>query len=435
MIMPPAFHVMVKPHGAICNCRCQYCYYLSKEHLYPSSNFRMTEELLESFTRQYIESQSVSQVTFAWQGGEPTLMGLDFFERALQLQKRYQRPGLTINNALQTNGILLNDEWCHFFREHNFLIGISIDGPSHLHDVYRVDRGNHPTFERVMMGVELLKNHGVEFNTLTCVHSANSDYPLEVYRFLRDEVQSHFMQFIPIVLRDNETGFQQGEAVTKHTVGGKQYGEFLKTVFDEWVRRDVGRVFVQTFDAALAAWVGQAPGVCVLDKTCGTAMVLEHNGDLYSCDHFVEPDYLLGNIIETDLAALVGSTKQRQFGLAKRDALPRYCQECPVLFACNGGCPRNRIRHTPDGQPGLNYLCEGYQAFFRHIAPQMEFMAGEWAAGRPPSNIMVTIARQDAEFQRKLAVTGRNDPCPCGSGLKFKHCHGRGDRHKTVPDS
>lgn len=395
----------------------------------------MTEELLERFTRQYIESQSVPEVTFAWQGGEPTLMGLDFFERAVQLQKRYQHHGLTVNNTLQTNGIMLNDEWCCFFREHNFLIGISIDGPSHLHDVYRVDRGNHSTFERVMMGVELLNKREVEFNTLTCIHAANSDYPLEVYRFLRDEVQSHFMQFIPVVLRDNETGFQQGETVTEHSVGGKQFGHFLKAIFDEWVRRDVGRVFVQTFDAALAAWVGQAPGVCIFDKTCGTAMVLEHNGDLYSCDHFVEPDYLLGNIIETDLAVLVGSTKQMQFGLAKRDTLPRYCHECRVRFACNGGCPKNRIRHTPDGEPGLNYLCEGYQAFFKHVAPQMEFMAGELAAGRPAANVMVAVARQDAEFQRTLAMTGRNDPCPCGSGRKFKHCHGRHIRHETMPDS
>ncbi len=385
----------------------------------------MTEELLERFTRQYIESQSVPEVTFAWQGGEPTLMGLNFFERAVQLQKRYQRHGLTVNNTLQTNGIMLNDKWCRFFREHNFLIGISIDGPSHMHDVYRVDRGNHSTFERVMTGVELLKNHEVEFNTLTCVHTANSDYPLEVYRFLRDEVQSRFIQFIPVVLRDNETGFQQGEAVREHSVGGRQYGYFLKTIFDEWVRRDVGRVFVQTFDSALAAWVGQAPGVCVFDKTCGTAMVLEHNGDLYSCDHFVEPDYLLGNIVETDLAALVGSTKQMQFGLAKRDTLPRYCHECPVLFACNGGCPKNRIRHTPNGEPGLNCLCEGYQAFFRHVAPQMEFMARELAAGRPPANVILAVASQEAELQRKLAMAGRNDPCPCGSGRKFKYCHGK----------
>jgi len=417
---------MVKPRGPVCNCRCQYCYYLPKEHLYPGSDFRMTEEVLENFTRQYIVSQSAPQVTFSWQGGEPTLIGLDFFERAVQLQKRYQRPGLTISNTLQTNGTTLNDEWCRFFREHGFLIGISIDGPGHLHDVYRVDSGNRPTLEGVMRGVEMLRTHEVEFNTLTCVHAANADYPLDVYRFLRDEVRSRFVQFIPVVLRDNETGFQEGDTVTQHSVEGRQYGHFLSTIFDEWVRRDVGSVFVQAFDAALAARVGQPPGVCVFDETCGTAMVLEHNGDLYSCDHFVEPDCLLGNIAETDLAALVGSAKQTQFGLAKRATIPKHCLECPVRFACNGGCPKNRISRTPDGEAGLNYLCEGYRMFFTHIAPQMDFMARELAAGRPPANVMVAVARQDAEFQRKLITAKRNDPCPCGSGRKFKHCHGRG---------
>jgi uncharacterized protein len=425
VVTPPAFHVMVKPQGAICNCRCQYCYYLPKEHLYPGGNFRMTEELLERFTHQYIESQSVPQVTFAWQGGEPTLMGLDFFKHAIELQKKYQRPGITISNAIQTNGIVLNDDWCRFFREHDVLVGISIDGPSSLHDIYRTDRGNHPTFDRVMAGIKLLKKHHVEFNTLTCVHAANSDYPLEVYHFLRNEVQSRYMQFIPIVLRDSQTSLQHGETVNRKSVGGKQYGDFLSAVFDEWVRRDVGKVFVQTFDAALASWAGQPPGVCIFDETCGIALVLEHNGDLYSCDHFVEPDYLLGNINDIDLAVLVGSAEQRHFGLAKRDTLPKYCQECPVRFACNGGCPKNRISLTPDGEPGLNYLCEGYRAFFNHIAPQMGFMARELAAGRPPANVMLAVARQDTEFERKLARAGRNDPCPCGSGLKFKHCHGR----------
>ena len=424
---------MVKPHGAICNLGCQYCYYLRKEQLYTDGGLCMDDNMLESFTRQYIGAQEVPEVTFSWQGGEPTLMGLDFFRRAVQLQQQYQQPGLSISNTLQTNGTMLNDEWCHFFREHNFLIGISIDGPIHLHDVYRVDRGNQPTFERVVSGLELLKKHNVEFNTLTCVHTANADHPLEVYRFLRDKVQSRFMQFIPVVMRDNENGFQQGETVTEHSVDGKQYGDFLNGIFDEWVRRDIGMVFVQTFDAALASWVGQAPGVCVFNETCGTAMVLEHNGDLYSCDHFVEPDYLLGNIAETELTALVGVTKQMQFGLAKRDSLPEYCHTCQVRFACNGGCPKNRIRYTPDGESGLNYLCEGYQTFFSHVAPKMELMARELNAGRPPANIMFAAARHDAEFHRKLAIVGRNDQCPCGSGRKFKHCHGRNTRYETVP--
>jgi len=385
----------------------------------------MTDDLLDTFTRQYIEAQHVPEVTFAWQGGEPTLIGLDFFARAIKLQKRYKPPGMIIHNAMQTNGVTLNEDWCRFFKEHSFLVGISIDGPRQLHDAYRVDRGNHPTFNSVMTGVELLKKHQVDFNTLTCVHAANGDYPLEVYRFLRDEVQSRYMQFIPIVLRDNETGFQEGETVTEHSVTGKQYGSFLNTVFDEWVRHDVGRVFVQIFDVALAAWVGQPPGLCIFDETCGTALALEHNGDLYSCDHFVEPRYFLGNINQDNLAALVGSEQQHQFGLAKRDTLPRYCRECQVRSVCNGGCPKNRIRHTPDGEPGLNYLCEGYRNFFRHIDPDMKLMAAEFLAGRAPANIMLTKARQDAELKKKFATARRNDPCPCGSDRKFKHCHGR----------
>jgi uncharacterized protein len=424
-LVPPAFHVMVKPRGAICNLNCQYCYYLPKEHLYPDSQFRMTDDLLEAFTRQYIEAQRIPEVTFAWQGGEPTLMGLDFFVRAVELQKKYQRPGMIIHNAIQTNGIALNDDWCRFFKEHKFLVGISIDGPRHLHDAYRVDRGNRPTFDRVMAGLDLLIKHRVEFNTLTCVHSANADHPLEVYRFLRDQAHSRFMQFIPVVLRDNKTGFQEGESVTRHSVTGKQYGSFLNTIFDDWVRHDVGKVFVQIFDVALAAWIGHTPGLCLFAETCGTALALEHNGDLYSCDHFVEPRYYLGNILQDNLATLVGSAQQVRFGLNKRDTLPRYCRECPVRFVCNGGCPKNRILHTPDGEPGLNFLCEGYRGFFQHIDPDMKIMAAEFHAGRAPANIMHIKASQDAELQKKFATARRNDPCPCGSGRKFKHCHGR----------
>jgi len=363
-------------------------------------------------------------VTFAWQGGEPTLMGLDFFERAIEVQERHKRPGMTIHNALQTNGVLLDDDWCRFFKKNNFLVGISIDGPSQLHDGYRVDGSDRPTFERVMAGLELLKKHGVEFNTLTCVHAANGDYPLEVYHFLRDEVQSRYMQFIPVIVRDNETGFQEGEAVTKHSVKGWRYGDFLKAIFDEWVRHDVGTVFVQIFDVALAAWAGQRPGLCIFEETCGKALALEHNGDLYSCDHFVEPRYYLGNINKDNLVTLVGSEQQRSFGLAKRDTLPRYCRDCQVRFVCNGGCPKNRVRHTPDEEPGLNYLCEGYRDFFSHIDPIMKSMAAELLAGRSPANVMLAIAKQDAALKQRFAQAGRNEPCPCGSGRKFKHCHG-----------
>ena len=366
----PAFHVMVKPRGAICNLNCKYCYYLPKERLYPSSHFHMSDDLLKMFTRQYIEAQSVPEVIFSWQGGEPALMGLSFFERVIELQKQYKHPGMTIYNTFQTNAINIDDDWCRFFKKHNFLVGVSIDGPEKLHNIYRVGKKDDPTFDRVMVGLALLKKHHVEFNTLTCVHAANGDYPLEVYHFLRDEVQSCYVQFIPIVVRVNKTGFQEGETVTSHSITAKQYGNFLDAIFDEWVRRDVGQVSVQIFDVTLSVLMGQRPGLCIFDETCGTAMALEHNGDLYSCDHFVEPRYYLGNINKDDLLTFAGSERQRQFGLAKRDTLPHCCRECTVRSFCNGGCPKDRILHTSDGEPGLNYLCEGYKAFFGHVAAE-----------------------------------------------------------------
>ena len=427
---PPAFHVMVKPRGPICNLDCEYCYFLSKERLYPDSDFRMSGALLEEYTRQYIEAQRVPEVTFAWQGGEPTLMGLDFFREAVAYQQKYRKPGMRIINALQTNGTLLDDGWGQFFHDHHFLIGISIDGPPHLHDAYRRDKGGRPTFERVLRGVEVLKRHRVEFNVLTCVNAANAPYPLDVYRFLRDEIGAAFIQFIPIVERDNATGFQEGSAVTPRTVTGEQYGRFLIGVFDEWVRRDVGRVFVQIFDVALAAWSGQRPGLCVFEETCGVALAMEHNGDVYSCDHFVEPRYNLGNMNVIPLADLVASDRQRQFGLDKRDKLPRMCRECEVRFVCNGGCPKNRLLATPDGEPGLNFLCAGYKAFFTHIDRPMRIMAAELRAGRPPANVMLILAREEAGRTRQFATVGRNDPCPCGSGRKFKNCCGSPARRR-----
>jgi uncharacterized protein len=422
---PPAFHIMLKPRGAICNLDCKYCYFLSKERLYPGSRFRMANELLETYTRQYIEAQRVPEVTFAWQGGEPTLMGLDFFELALELQQKYRKPGMKIHNALQTNGTTLNDDWARFFKKHDFLIGLSLDGPAALHDYYRVDKGGRPTFDQVMRGLSFLKTHKVEFNILTTVHAANAEHPLAVYRFLRDEVGAQFLQFIPIVERDNDTGFQEGNRVTDRSVTAKQYGDFLITIFDEWVRRDVGRVFVQIFDVSLAAWIGQRPGLCIFEETCGTALAMEHNGDLYACDHYVEPDYKLGNIQEIPMIELVASDKQRQFGLAKRATLPRYCLECEVRFVCNGGCPKNRIILTPDGEAGLNYLCAGYRAFFNHIDRPMKIMAAELKARRPPANIMIYLAQEEADLEQRLAKARRNDLCPCGSGRKFKQCHGR----------
>lgn len=421
---PPAFHIMTKPRGAICNLDCAYCYFLSKEMLYQGSRFRMADDLLDTYTRQYIAAQRVSEVTFAWQGGEPTLMGVQFFKRAIELQQQYRKPGMTIHNVLQTNATLLDDEWCRFFKQHTFLIGVSLDGPRDLHDHYRVDKGGKPTFDRVMAGIILLKKHRVEFNILTTLHAANAEYPIEVYRFLRDEVGTHFMQIIPIVERENDTGFQEGNTIRPRSVTGKQYGHFLTTIFDEWVRRDVGRVFVQIFDVALAAWLGQRPGLCIFEETCGVALALEHNGDVYSCDHFVEPRHKLGNLHDIALIDLVASPQQRQFGLAKRDMLPRYCRECEVRFVCNGGCPKDRVLETPEGEPGLNYLCEGYKAFFTHIDGPMRFMASELRQQRAPANVMAYLAQQDRERQRQFARAGRNDPCPCGSGQKYKKCHG-----------
>ncbi|MCL5801786.1 MAG: anaerobic sulfatase maturase [Gammaproteobacteria bacterium] len=422
---PPAFHIMLKPRGAICNLDCAYCYFLSKEMLYPGSRFRMANDLLEEYTRQYIAAQRVPEVTFAWQGGEPTLMGLDFFRLAVSLQQKYKRPGMRVHNALQTNGTTLDETWCEFFRDNDFLLGVSLDGPRNLHDFYRVDKGGQPTFDRVMAGIALLKRHHVEFNILTTVHAANAGQPLDVYRFLRDEIGTQFIQFIPIVERDNGTGFQEGEKVTPRSVTARQYGDFLIAIFDEWVRRDVGRVFVQIFDVALAAWVGQRPGLCIFEETCGSALAMEHNGDLYSCDHFVEPRYKLGNIQEIPLLDMVASEQQMRFGQAKKDTLPRYCRECEVRFVCNGGCPKDRVIYTPDGEPGLNYLCAGFKAFFNHVDKPMRVMAAELKAERAPANVMAYLAEEEAEVQRSFARAQRNDPCPCGSGRKFKHCHGR----------
>ena len=388
---PPGFQVMTKPRGAICNLACKYCYFLKKAALYPDSQFRMSEAVLETFTKEYIAAQKMPEVTFAWQGGEPTLMGLDFFKQAVAFQGKYQRPGMRFLNALQTNGTLLDDDWCRFFRQHNFLIGISLDGPREYHDAYRVDKGGGPSFDRVRVGLDLLKKHQVDFNVLTTVHAANAAHPLDVYRFLRDEIETRFIQFIPIVERDNQTGSQEGNRVTKRSVTGRQYGEFLIAIFDEWVRKDVGRIFVQIFDVALGVWAGEQAGLCIFNETCGLALAIEHNGDLFSCDHYVEPIHWLGNISTHEMGALVATEKQARFGAAKRDTLPSYCRHCEVRFVCNGGCPKNRILKTPEGEPGLNFLCEGYRAFFNHIDPQMRLMAALLKQGRYAVEVMAVM--------------------------------------------
>ncbi|KKG29962.1 anaerobic sulfatase maturase [Methanosarcina mazei] len=423
--LPHRIHVLAKPAGAICNLACTYCFFLEKELLYPGSRFRMSDEILENYIRQLIAAHNSPQVTVAWQGGEPTLMGIDFYRRAVELQEKYRKPGMTFENTMQTNGTLLDDEWCRFFKENNFLIGISIDGPRELHDAYRVDKKGGGSFDRVMKGLRLLQKHGVEYNVLTTVNRVNADYPLEVYRFLRDEAGTDWIQFIPVIERINDEGrtlYQQGDRVSDRSVQPEQFGGFLSRIFDEWVRNDVGRVFVQTFEASARRWLGLPSGMCVFEETCGTGLALEHNGDLYSCDHFVEPEYLLGNIMENELGVLAASEKQYRFGQDKRDTLPQVCRECEVFFACRGECPKNRFLTTPSREYGLNYLCKGWKAFFQHVDYPMQIMAGLMRRDYPASEVMRILALDEA-FQR----TGRNEPCPCGSGLKFKRCHGRKD--------
>ena len=431
---PHPFHVMAKPAGPRCNLACQYCFYLEKETLFPESPVAaMPDEVLESYIRQYIESQDAPEVTFAWQGGEPTLMGLDFFRRAVALQQRHAN-GKRVANSFQTNGILIDDDWAAFFAEQGVLVGLSIDGPKELHDARRVDKGGRGTFDRVMRGMECLKRHGVEFNTLSCVHRANADHPKEVYRFLREH-GSGYLQFIPVVERaaagprdDGLTLVRPDDgleaAVTPWSVLPAQYGRFLTGVFDEWVRKDVGRTFVQLFDVSLEAWMGMAPSLCLFRETCGEAMALEHNGDLYACDHYVYPENRLGNILETPLTALAASEQQRQFGEAKRDALPRCCRECPVLFACGGECPKHRFAKSPHGEPGLSYLCAAYKKFFRHIDGPMKFMANELRHRRPPANVMAWMARPE-KGNAPGGTPWANDPCPCGSGKPYKRCCSR----------
>jgi uncharacterized protein len=383
----------------------------------------MSDELLETYIRQLIETHRTPQVTVAWQGGEPTLMGLDFFRKAIAYQEKYRKPGMTFENTIQTNGTLLNDEWCEFLKENNYLVGLSLDGPRELHDANRVDKAGKPTFDRVMRGLRLLQKHGVEYNILTTVNAVNGDHPLEVYRFLRDEVETSWIQFIPVIERVNADGStlcQQGTTVSDRSVKPEQFGTFLITIFDEWIRHDVGQIFVQTFEATARKWMGLPSNMCVFEPTCGQGVALEHNGDLYSCDHFVEPDYRLGNLQEQHLRDLVGSDRQVQFGRDKLEKLPKYCLQCDVRFACNGECPKNRFLTTPDGEPGLNYLCAGYKAFFHHVDEPLRLLTELLRRNYAAEQIMPLIASQDAA----LAKAHPNDPCPCGSGRKFKKCHG-----------
>jgi len=385
----PRFHAMVKPTGAICNLDCTYCYYLHKQELLSSdSKFRISDEILETHIRQYIEGQRGDEVVFSWQGGEPTLMGIDFFEKVVALEKKYQRPNQRVENDLQTNGTLLNDDWCAFLRENNFLVGLSIDGPQELHDRFRVDKGGQPTFKKVFAAAQLLQKHGVPFNTLTVVNRINAKKPLDVYRFLSRELRPRQLQFIPCVepkvfqrvapqkwdlaalpIQGSPTAHpgNPDSVVTDWSVDPDDWGYFLCKVWDDWYRRDYGKVHVNLFETAVAQWMGMDSQLCFYPEFCGKGVALEHDGNLYSCDHYVYPEYRLGNILETSSSRMVFSEAQRKFGLDKFNSLPTQCRQCRYLFACNGECPKNRVIRTGDGEPGLNYLCSGLHKFWSHI--------------------------------------------------------------------
>jgi len=422
---PRTFHLLAKPTGATCNLDCKYCFFLSKELLYPDSRFRMTDEVLEAYIRELLEAHQEPEVTIAWQGGEPTLMGLDFFKRSIELVSKYKKPGQTVMHNIQTNGIKVEDEYAEFFNENHFLVGLSMDGPQEMHDAYRVNKGGQGTHKRVVKAWQILMEHGVDVNILCTVNAANADHPLEVYHYFRDELKAQYIQLIPIVERStadmlplaNEGWgeragnrplyIQAGNLVTERSVKPEQYGRFLASIFDEWVRKDVGNVFVINFDASLANWVGH-PSVCIFQKTCGQALAMEHNGDLYSCDHFVEPAHILGNILETHMRTLIGSDQQLKFGRDKYDTLPRYCRECEVLFACYGECPRNRFLKTPDGEAGLNYLCFGYKEFFKHIDKPMKLMADLLQQGRYADEVMGILAEQEKEKLKRRRKSKAN---------------------------
>lgn len=389
-------YVMLKPAGAHCNLACKYCYYLEKNNLYQNSHRHlMSDEMLEQFTREYIEAQTMPQVLFTWHGGEPLMRSIDFYKKALALQKKYAH-GKQIDNVIQTNGTLLTDEWCEFFAKNHWLVGISIDGPQEYHDHYRVTPAGKPSWEKVMQGIQLLKKHRVEWNAMAVVNAYNAEHPLEFYHFFRDN-GCQYLQFTPIVerLTEHEDGRTLASLADDReipladaSVTPQQWGNFLCTIFDDWVRHDVGKTFVEIFDCTLANWMGVLPGICAYSKECGHAGVMEHNGDVYSCDHFVFPEYKLGNIREQSLIDMLYGEKQQAFSRLKHTSLPRQCKECDMEFACHGECPKNQFEKDKYGEPGLNYLCQGYYQYYSHVAPYMDFMKRELLAQRPPANIM-----------------------------------------------
>ena len=411
----PEFQVFAKPGGAICNLACDYCYYLEKERLYPGvSAFRMSDRLLERYIAQHIAASSGSVIRFSWHGGEPTSLGVDYFRNIVRLQARHAPPDVQIANAIVTNGTLLDAEWCQFLSMAGFAVGLSLDGPRELHDAYRSTKGRKSTHNEVMRGWCLLQEHRVPCDILCVVHDRNVRYPKEVYRFFK-QIGATYVGFLPLVERkDDPPG-----AAAEHSVSAETYGSFLCTIFDEWVRHDIGRIMVQVFDEAARPIRGLEPSLCIFRETCGDIPVLEHNGDLYSCDHFVDDRHLLGNITETSLAELLVSPAQLQFGNDKRDSLPRYCRQCDVRAMCNGGCPKDRFIRTPDGEEGLNYLCAGFKQFFRHSRSTFEQLVPLWQAGATNERLM---AAARSEHRRASPRPGRNDPCHCGSGRKYKQC-------------
>jgi uncharacterized protein len=441
------FHMMAKPIGPVCNLNCTYCYYLSKKDLLAEQEqWRMSDAILEKYIRLYIAGQSVQQINFSWQGGEPTLLGIEFFEKIVKFQKLYCPPTRQIHNDLQTNGTLLDEDWCSFLRDNRFLVGLSVDGPEDLHNYYRVDKNGKPTLDRVVAGAKLMQAHGVEFNTLTVVNRQNAKRPLDVYRYLRDVLGSQYLQFIPCVEPKEFAAIapqhwdkeklpvldapnihpgHPDSIVTDWSVDPDDYGQFICTIFDEWVHNDVGKVFVPMFDCALGLWMGMPSSACYYSDVCGKALAFEHDGSVYSCDHYVYPEYRLGNIKDKSLSQMVHSERQMKFGLDKTDALPQYCKECEVLFVCNGECPKNRLIKTPEGEFGLNYLCKGLRRFFNHINPWMKLMAAELNAGRTADNVM-KIANKDKKVisisSGPKPRTRLNAKCPCGSGRKYKKC-------------
>ena len=392
-------YVMLKPAGAHCNLACKYCYYLEKNKLYPTAQRHlMSDEMLEQFTREYIEAQTMNQVLFTWHGGEPLLRSIDFYRKALSLQQKYAG-GRRIDNVIQTNGTLLTDEWCEFFAQNHWLVGISIDGPQPYHDHYRLTAAGKPSWKKVMQGIKLLKKHGVEWNAMAVVNAYNANHPLEFYRFFKEN-GCQFLQFTPIVERQtrHEDGRTLASLADKNeiplseaSVAPEQWGYFLCAIFDEWVRKDVGKIFVEIFDCTLANWMGISPGICAYSKECGHAGVMEHNGDVYSCDHFVFPEYKLGNIRDHSLIDMLYGEQQQEFSRLKHSSLPRQCKECDMEFACHGECPKNRFMKDKYGDSGLNYLCPGYYHYYQHVAPYMDYMKQELMAQRPPSNIMKVV--------------------------------------------